>query len=124
MPSIRNSSNNGRISQAAPSRHERSKLADKNSGTHLKVGDAVTVFSLESLCPFIEGTGVIESLCPNNDLYWVKFTGDPNCRLRFVNPEWQTNPEHSLMLLRRFFLSDGSLPLFEDFFPDHSSETQ
>ena len=93
--------------------------ARKNS---VAVGETVVVFAIGPSGPSMEGTGTIESLCRDENLYWIKFSGDPVCRLRFVNPDWQACPERSLTLLREFWRSrQRDDPVIEDFFPDIDS---
>ena len=98
---------------------EQSQPRDKAVWHGLTPGDVAIVFALNSTGPTIEGIGVIENRCAENNLYWVKFIGEPTARLRFVNPDWQAEPERSLKLLRNFWRSQSERePVIEDFFPD------
>jgi hypothetical protein len=87
----------------------------------LEIGDAVTVFAYDDFGPFIEGVGTVDSCAAATDHYWVRFDHDPNARLRFVQPEWQSCPDRALVLLRAFWRSCRSnQSTIEDFFPDSS----
>ena len=99
--------------------HQSSKDAVEHA---LKLGDAVTVFGIATSGPMIEGIGTIESYGPGRDRYHIRFIGDLVTRLRFIIPEWQSNPERSLELLREFWRSSRTdHPLVEDFFIETNS---
>lgn len=85
----------------------------------LRIGDAVTVFTLGHSGPSIEGIGTIESYDAAPHRYHIIFAGERIAKLRFINPDWQADPERSLLLLVEFWRSQRSdNPTIEDFFPE------
>lgn len=98
-------------------RHE----SERTTSHTLKIGAAVAVFGRSQTGqPFIEGSAVISATCPQPHNYRVCFHAEQVTRTRFVNPEWQRNPEHSLALLTEYWRS-SLLPSFDDFFPHETT---
>lgn len=90
----------------------------------LNVGDEVSVFTLEgSGRPILEGHAVIIARSDQPHLYYVRFRDEKRSRLRFVNPDWQVQPERSFALLHAFWRSSRAAdPQIDDFFPSDSPE--
>ncbi len=88
----------------------------------LGIGATVAVFALGASGPYMEGTGTVVSSDAGPNRYHIRFAGEATTKLRFVNPDWQVDPERSLALLREFWrFSHRDDPLVEDFFPDADS---
>lgn len=81
-------------------------------------GQTVSIFGCRaSGQPYLEGQATIEASGDRPHFYRVRFHGERVTRLRFVNPDWQQDPAHSLALLIQFWRATAS-PSFDEFFPD------
>lgn len=88
----------------------------------IEIGAVVTIFALDDRGPSIEGIATVQARATERDYYWVKFAGDPRAWLRFVSPDWQSDPDRVLQLLDTFWHSHGSNDaIIEDFFPDYGT---
>jgi hypothetical protein len=86
----------------------------------LRIGDTVAVLALDgSGHVWLEGQASIITPCAQPHVYRVRFQNEKRDLVRFVNPDWQSDPERSLELLREFFRSNQDAnPSVTDFFPD------
>jgi hypothetical protein len=99
-------------------------MRPKHSSHPLKLGDAVAVFGLSaSGRPYLEGLAQIRSRYDAPHFYRVRFKGERVLRTRFINPNWQRNPERSLALLLAFWDATAS-PSFDEFFPHDRSRAE
>jgi len=103
-----------------------SHSAFKNSPTNKRAqkicsGKVVTVIMLGRQGPFVEGRGIIVNACNGRLHYYrVRFIGERVTKIRFVHPEWQTDPKTSFELLLEFWRTSARTPDISDFFPnDH-----
>lgn len=84
----------------------------------LRKGAVVSVYRVDpGTGPFIEGRGVIEGACRRPHHFYVRLNGEKVCRVRFVHPDWQQNPERCLALLRAFWEASLAPPVIDEFFP-------
>ena len=94
-------------------------MRPKHSSHPLKLGAVVAVFGLSaSGRPYLESFAQVRSRYDAPHFYLVRFKGERVLRIRFINPEWQLDPEHSLALLLSFWDATMS-PSFDEFFPDN-----
>jgi len=98
------------------SRHSRSKLT-------MHPGEIVVIFGITSSGPYLEGRAAIESACLQPHHYRVLFAGEKTSRVRFVHPDWQTDPERCLRLLRVFWQASTAPSVIEEFFPADLNQT-
>jgi hypothetical protein len=84
----------------------------------MQEGDACAVFGCDpSGIAYHEGTATIHDCCAEPHQYRVRFIGERVLRTRFINPDWQRDPERSLALLLAFWRASKS-GSFDEFFPD------
>jgi hypothetical protein len=95
---------------------------DSRAEPDIEPGDTVTVFALSPAGPFIEGRAVVEAICAERHLCRVRFLGEKVAQTRFIHPDWQDEPQRSLVFLRQFWQAGASLPSFDEFFPDDPTE--
>jgi hypothetical protein len=90
----------------------------------LHVGDVVAVLALDQAGhPVLEGQATIIAGCPPPHIYRVRFQDEKRSCVRFVDPNWQAQPDRALALLRDFWRSNSAVnPQVDDFFPPDSSE--
>lgn len=86
----------------------------------LNAGDTVVVFALDRLGRvWLEGRATIIACCPQPHTYRVCFQGEKRSTVRFVNPDWQAEPDRALALLTAFFRTNRTTnPSVSDFFPE------
>jgi len=93
-------------------------MRPKPSSHPLKLGAVVAVFGLSaSGRPYLESFAQVRSRYDAPHFYRVRFKGERVLRVRFINPEWQRDPERSLALLLSFWDATMS-PSFDEFFPN------
>lgn len=93
------------------------------AASRLQKGTVVSVYRVDLRTgPFIEGRGVIEGACRRPHYFYVRFDGEKICRVRFVHPDWQQNPERCLELLQAFWAASLAPPVIDEFFPTLSPE--
>lgn len=89
--------------------------------THpLPRGTSVSILRLGPFTPpYVEGEAVIEEVGDQPDRYWVRFTGDPVLRLRFVfslgGSVWLTATAlHRLWRSEAAIAAEGMIPANDD----------
>ncbi|SRR6266403_2480930 len=101
-----------------PVRSKKRRPVSAPASHPLGAGAKVPVFIIaDDGQPIFEGWVSIVSACisyPN--WYRVRLRDEQVTRIRFINPDWQKNPERSFALLREF-LHTGALSPFDEFFP-------
>jgi hypothetical protein len=97
---------------------------EPSAGRRLRKGDVVSLYRIDptSFAPFIEGRGVIEGPYRWPHYFYVRLDGEKVCRVRFVHPDWQENPERCLALLRAFWEANLAPPAIDEFFPASASK--
>ena len=89
-----------------------------------KIDDLVAIFALDQCGrqPFFEGWARIDGKCPRPHHFRVRLLGEKTTCVRFVNPDWQIEPERSCALLREFWRENIAPPSIEEFFPETSEQ--
>ncbi|HEX3885367.1 MAG TPA: hypothetical protein VHW66_22125 [Stellaceae bacterium] len=94
------------------------RSASSPAAPGLRKGSAISVYRVNPRTgPFIEGRGVIERACRRLHYFYVRFDGEKVCRVRFVHPDWQQDPDRCLALLRAFWKASLEPPVIGEFFP-------
>ena len=89
----------------------------QRAARRFRKGAVVTIIRIGPAGPLIEGHGVVQEACPQAFFFRVRLDGEKVCRVRFVHPDFQQNPERSLALLRAFWEASLAPPAFDEFFP-------
>jgi hypothetical protein len=105
------------MTSAGPKSVRQRSTATPDSAHPIKIGAAAVVLALSSSgMAYIEGCGIVEAAEQDAHLYRIRFVGERTNRTRFINPDWQVDPQRSCALLAEFLRWSAS-PQFEDFFP-------
>jgi hypothetical protein len=87
----------------------------------IPAGELVTVIRVQPASAIsIEGRAVIKGPARTPNSYHVQFLGDPVVRERIVHPDYQSDPERFLQILRDLWRANDA-PDIDDFFP-HPTE--
>jgi hypothetical protein len=97
-------------------RNARKRTALLAESSHpIPIGATVTVLSLPTgMPPRIEGRAVIKGIARGPHKYQVEF-GDPVLRERVIHPDYQSNPEIYLQVLRDLWRGTNT-PNVDEFF--------
>jgi hypothetical protein len=80
--------------------------------------EVVTVIRVQpASATCIEGRAVIKGPASTPNSYRVQFLGDPVVRERIVHPDYQSDPERFLQILRDLWGANDA-PDIDDFFPN------
>jgi hypothetical protein len=98
--------------------HTAPDTSAQNDSHPLNVGDTVVVFALDGLGRvWLEGQAAIIARCAQRHIYHVRFHNERRNRIRFVDSDWQSDPDRSLALLIEFFRANRIMnPSVADFF--------